>query len=87
MPTFAYIARDQQGNMQEGTAEADNAQALTVTSAKRGLWVQKVDATRSAHTEGAEGGGESGNSPRRPGRHDGKSATEKKASGRSKAKT
>ena len=47
MPTFAYTARDQQGNMQEGTADAENAQALTRNLRERGLWVQKVNTQRN----------------------------------------
>jgi len=47
MPTFAYTARDQQGNIQEGTADGDNAQAVTRDLREKGLWVQKVDAARS----------------------------------------
>jgi len=51
MTSFAYVARDQQGNMQEGTADADNAQALTRQLRERGLWVQRVDIVRGTRTQ------------------------------------
>ncbi len=53
MPTFAYVARDGQGKIQEGTAEAENAQALTRNLRERGLWVQKIEkAARTAQPKG-----------------------------------
>jgi len=51
MPTFTFVARDQLGQLQEGTAEAENAQILARRLRERGLWVQKVDAGGASREE------------------------------------
>jgi type IV pilus assembly protein PilC len=58
MPTFSYVARDQLGKVQQGTAEAENQEILTRRLRDRGLWVQKIERAKGAagpaKTEGAK---------------------------------
>jgi len=42
MPTFTYVARDQNGKMQEGSTDAENSQILARRLRERGLWVQTI---------------------------------------------
>jgi len=51
MASFSYIARDQLGKIQEGTADAENDQILVRRLRERGLWVQKIE-----RMKGPEGG-------------------------------
>lgn len=50
MATFSYVARDQLGKLQEGTAEAENDLVLRRRLRDRGLWVQKLDRIREVKT-------------------------------------
>ncbi len=51
MPTFTYVARDQNGKMQEGTTDAENAQILARRLRERGLWVQTIQPAGAARVE------------------------------------
>ncbi|MHB9134004.1 MAG: type II secretion system F family protein [Armatimonadota bacterium] len=51
MATFSYIARDQLGKIQEGTAEAENDRVLVRRLRERGLWVQKIDRMKAGAGE------------------------------------
>ncbi|HOF86752.1 MAG TPA: type II secretion system F family protein, partial [Armatimonadota bacterium] len=47
MATFSYVARDQLGKIQQGTADAENEQILYRKLRERGLWVQSIERTRA----------------------------------------
>ncbi len=53
MATFSYVARDQLGKVQEGTADAENDQILVRRLRERGLWVQKIDRVKGDGGAGA----------------------------------
>ncbi len=53
MPVFSYIARDQNGKIQEGTTDAENSQILARRLRERGLWVQKIDTATTGPKEKA----------------------------------
>jgi type IV pilus assembly protein PilC len=59
MPTYSYVARDQNGKVQEGTVDAENDQILVRRLRERGLWVQKINQVRESRLttlgKGAEG--------------------------------
>ncbi len=50
MATFSYVARDQLGKIQQGTADAENEQILYRKLRERGLWVQSIERSRGAKT-------------------------------------
>lgn len=51
MPTFTYVARDQNGRMQEGSTDAENSQILARRLRERGLWVQTISVAGAAKAE------------------------------------
>jgi len=51
MPTFTYVARDQNGRLQEGTTDAENDQILARRLRERGLWVQNIKTSGAAKPE------------------------------------
>jgi len=51
MPTFTYVARDQNGKLQEGTTDAENSQILARRLRERGLWVQTINVAGAAKAE------------------------------------
>jgi len=51
MPTFTYVARDQNGRLQEGSTDAENSQLLARRLRERGLWVQTINAAGAAKAD------------------------------------
>ncbi|MEI6519835.1 MAG: type II secretion system F family protein [bacterium] len=58
MATFSYVARDQAGQTQQGTADADNDVSLRKQLRERGLWVQQISQVKggAGAKAGAKGG-------------------------------
>ncbi|HEY3415271.1 MAG TPA: type II secretion system F family protein [Armatimonadota bacterium] len=54
MANFAYVARDQLGKIQEGTAEAENDRVLVRRLRERGLWVQQINRVKEVRATAAK---------------------------------